>query len=279
MILTIITINRNNASGLEKTMQSVASQTCKEFEYVVVDGASTDGSVEVIKGIAEAFGDRIKWVSEPDKGIYNAMNKGIGMATGEYLQFLNSGDILFSARVVEKMFGSLEQNLYPSMLYGNELRARKRGILRDKGFAGRDIYFFDLYHSGMNHSPVYIKKDLFERYGLYDEDLKIVSDWKWFLQSIVFQGEKPVYTDIDVTLFDSTGISRTNIELLYEERRKVLEDCVPPWVLKDYDYIGCPIEQIVRIKSHSWSYKIFWLFERCLFKYEKWKRVIKKSLL
>ena len=279
MILTIITINRNNAAGLEKTMQSVAGQTCKEFEYVVVDGASTDGSVEVIKGIAEAFGDRIKWVSEPDKGIYNAMNKGIGMATGEYLQFLNSGDILFSARVVEKMFGSLEQNLYPSMLYGNELRARKRGILRDKGFAGRDIYFFDLYHSGMNHSPVYIKKDLFERYGLYDEDLKIVSDWKWFLQSIVFQGEKPVYTDIDVTLFDSTGISRTNIELLYEERRKVLEDCVPPWVLKDYDYIGFPIEQIVRIKSHSWSYKIFWLFERCLFKYEKWKRVIKKSLL
>ena len=88
MILSIITINRNNAAGLEKTMRSVASQIGVDFEYVVIDGASTDGSVEVIRSMEASFGGRLKWISEPDKGIYNAMNKGIGMATGDYLQFL-----------------------------------------------------------------------------------------------------------------------------------------------------------------------------------------------
>ena len=89
--LTIITINRNNAAGLERTLRSVAGQSCRDFEYIVIDGASTDSSVEVIKGLAPVFGDRLKWVSEPDTGIYNAQNKGIRMASGQYLEFLNSG--------------------------------------------------------------------------------------------------------------------------------------------------------------------------------------------
>ena len=89
MTLSIITINRNNAQGLKKTMQSVVSQTSKDLEYIVVDGASTDESVEVIKHFAEQRD--IRWVSERDKGIYNAMNKGIGMAQGEYVMILNSG--------------------------------------------------------------------------------------------------------------------------------------------------------------------------------------------
>ena len=87
MTLSIITINRNNAQGLKKTMQSVVSQTNKDLEYIVVDGASTDESVEVIKHFAEQRD--IRWVSERDKGIYNAMNKGIGMAQGEYVMILN----------------------------------------------------------------------------------------------------------------------------------------------------------------------------------------------
>ena len=88
MILSIITINRNNATGLEKTMRSVAAQAGKDFEYIVVDGASTDESVEVIRRLEASFDGCLKWISEPDKGIYNAMNKGIGMASGDYLQIL-----------------------------------------------------------------------------------------------------------------------------------------------------------------------------------------------
>ncbi|MBQ7550846.1 MAG: glycosyltransferase [Bacteroidales bacterium] len=106
MKLSIITINRNNAAGLEKTMQSVAAQTFKEFEYIVVDGASTDESVEVIKKYEPQFA-HLKWVSEPDSGIYNAMNKGLCMASGEYIQILNSADCLAAYNVVEKMLVAL----------------------------------------------------------------------------------------------------------------------------------------------------------------------------
>ena len=236
MQLTIITINRNNAAGLEKTMQSVLSQTCTDYEYVVVDGASTDGSVAVIERLAPAFGDRLKWVSEPDKGIYNAMNKGIGMATGEYIQILNSGDSLVSQDVVEKMYAALEKSGHPSILYGNMLKDFPDGhVHRDKGFEGEDITLLGLYIGTLNHSPAYIRRSLFDKYGFYDESLKIDSDWKWYLQAIVFGEEKPVYADIDVTLFDMTGISETNTALTKAERRQTLQELVRPTVLAELE--------------------------------------------
>ena len=130
MKLSIITINRNNAAGLRKTMASVFSQTYKDFEYIVVDGASTDESVEVIKEFAQKFSspsrvksstrlncqwpsieqngvDRFTWISEPDTGIYNAMNKGIGMSVGEYSLMLNSGDYLAGEDVLERVIPEL----------------------------------------------------------------------------------------------------------------------------------------------------------------------------
>lgn len=99
--LTIITINLNNKAGLQTTIDSVIAQTYKDFEWIIIDGGSTDGSKELI----EKYTNYIKyWVSEPDKGIYNAMNKGIKVAEGEYLQFLNSGDSLFSNSVLSDIF-------------------------------------------------------------------------------------------------------------------------------------------------------------------------------
>ncbi|MBR6932356.1 MAG: glycosyltransferase [Bacteroidales bacterium] len=272
MVLTIITINRNNAAGLEKTMQSVLSQMRKDFEYVVVDGASTDGSVSVIERLAPAFGDCLKWVSEPDKGIYNAMNKGIGMARGEYIQILNSGDSLVSQEVVEKMYTALEKAGRPSILYGNMLKDFPDGhVHRDKGFAGEDITLLGMYIGTLNHSPAYIRRSLFDKYGPYDESLKIDSDWKWYLQAIVFGEEKPVYADIDVTLFDMTGISETNTALTKAERALVLKELIPPTVLADYDAWVPSIRQMRRIKRHPWAYKIVWFLERVLFKLEKRK--------
>ena len=273
MILTIITINRDNASGLEKTMQSVLCQNRKDFEYIVIDGASTDDSVNVVKRFSDQFGRRLKWISEPDKGIYNAMNKGIGMATGEYLQFLNSGDCLVADDVVERMIDALDKNSNPSILYGNMLKDRPGGkVFRDRSFAGRRITFLDFFKGTLNHSPAYIRKSLFDRYGLYDESLKIVSDWKWYLQAIIFGGERPVYSNIDVVLFDMTGISETNRDLNKEERNLVLNQLVNPSILADYEKWSFSIEQVKRLKRHPWAYKLFWFLERCLFKIEKWKK-------
>lgn len=270
MILSIITINRNNATGLEKTMRSVLSQSKTDFEYVVVDGASTDNSVEVIQRLAGEFGNRLKWISEPDKGIYNAMNKGIRMASGDYLEFLNSGDNLVADDVLEKVCTALEQKRYPTILYGNMLKNMPGGIIRrDKGLAGETVSFLDFYSGSLNHSSAFIRKELFGKYGFYDESLKVVSDWKWFLQAIIFGGEKPAYSDMDVSLFDMNGISETNRPLTQRERQGVLAEYVSPAILADYREWAPEIRKMKRIRRHPWAYRLVRLIERVLFKLEK----------
>ena len=271
MKLSIITINRNNAAGLEKTIRSVASQTFKEFEYIVVDGASTDGSVDVIKKLESEF-SHLKWVSEPDKGIYNAMNKGLRMATGEYVQILNSADCLATTDVTEKMIAAIENAGSPSILYGNMIKCYPDGRkVVDKSFAGREITMLDMYTGTLNHDPAYIRRELFEKYGYYDEKLKIVSDWKWFLQTIILGGEKPQYVDIDVTLFDMTGISENadSKKKINKERKSVLNELIPRAYLHDYELYSNDIYMMRRIHRHEWAYKIVWFIERSLFKLEK----------
>lgn len=277
MLLSIITINRNNAEGLRRTLQSVKSLEDCEIEHVIVDGASTDESVEVIREYANNKGAcplvDVIWVSEPDSGIYNAMNKGIAMAHGDYIQILNSGDCLASNDVVRRMTKRLAEEGSPSILYGNMIKVfPDEHTMRDRCFAGREITFLGFYSGTLNHSPAYIKRSLFDKYGKYDETYRIVSDWTWYMEAIIFGEEKPVYADVDVTLFDMTGISETNTELTKKERRDYLEKRINSKMLKDYDEWAFPISQIRRLKRYGWAYKLFWLLERCLFKFEKWTR-------
>ena len=271
MRLSIVTINRNNADGLEKTMQSVASQSYKDFEYLVIDGASTDGSVEVIKKMESQFA-HLKWISEPDKGIYNAMNKGIRMASGEYVQILNSADCLAAENVIERMLSELDKAGNPMIYYGNMVKCYPDGRrIVDKCFAGREITMLGMYSGTLNHDPAYIRRDLFDKYGYYDENLKIVSDWKWYLKAIVLGGEKPQYVDMDVTLFDMTGISENidNKQRIKDERNKVLEELVPASFLHDYKRYSDDVYLMRRIRRYPWAYKLVWFIERCLFKLEK----------
>ncbi len=271
MRLSIITINRNNATGLGKTMQSVAAQTFKEYEYIVVDGDSTDESVKVIRSHEAEFA-HLKWVSEPDLGIYNAMNKGIRMASGDYIQILNSGDRLAASDVTERMLAALEEKDNPTILYGNMVKCfpDKRPRV-DKGMKGETITMYHFYTGTLNHDPTYIRRDLFEKYGYYDDSLKIVSDWKWFMQAIVIGGEKPKYVDINVTLFDMTGVSENNVTLVKEEREQVLRQTFPEAVLADYERYGDTIDRCRRLKRHPWAWKLTCFFERVLFKLEKRK--------
>ena len=274
MKLSIVTINRNNAAGLEKTLLSVANQTFKEIEYIVVDGASTDNSVEVVKKLESSF-HHLKWVSEPDSGIYNAMNKGLRMALGDYIQILNSGDCLAADDVTERMLKAVVSEGEPSILYGNMVKCFPDGHrLVDKCFAGQEITMLGMYTGTLNHDPAYIRRDLFEKYGYYDENMKIVSDWKWYLQVIILGGEKPKYVDMNVTLFDMTGISENggqNRSLIDQEKRSVLNQLIAPPILHDYDNYASDIYLMRRIKRHRLAYKLVWFVERVMFKIEKRK--------
>ena len=148
-------------------------------------------------------------------------------------------------------------------------------ILRDRCFAGREISFLGFYTGTLNHSPAYIRRNLFEKYGRYDENLRIVSDWKWYLQAIILGEESPFYVNIDVTLFDMTGISETNKALDKAERKRTLNELIPSSILADYDSWSFSIGQMKRLKRHPWAYRIVRFLERVLFKIEK--RRIRKS--
>lgn len=262
MRLSIITINYNNVQGLRKTLDSILSQSNQEFEHIIVDGASTDGSKDLLE--AYTF-PHTQWASEPDKGIYNAMNKGIRMATGDYIQILNSGDILASNNVVEDMYNHLAQHPKVDILYGNMIKMGADGHVIGK--SGEIEYsVLQFYHGTLNHDCAYIRRELFNdaHFGLYDEELKIVSDWKWYTEVIAFGGIRPTYVNVDMTIFDGSGISETNLKLREDERRRVLEHIFPPALLMDYDRHALDMIQMDNLRRHPWAYKLVWTLERVL---------------
>ena len=292
MKLSIITINYNNAEGLRKTLASVAAQTYRDIEHIIVDGGSTDGSVDIIRDYesdnhSSVHPLTIVWSSKKDKGIYNGMNIGIQRATGDYIQILNSGDLLAAPDVTERMMAALEAqndemsrtdvlneplslNDEVAILYGNMIKkdyttGKIIGKSREVEYSLRQYY-----SSTMNHDCCFIRRDIYEKYGLYDENLKIVSDWKWFLQAIGLGHVKPIYVDIDVTIFDASGISEMNLKLRNQERRQVLEELLPPAILADYDAHAFEIEQVNRLRRRH-LYGLVYFIDRVLFKLEKWK--------
>ena len=280
MNLSIITINYNNAQGLIKTFNSVLTQTYTQFEHVIVDGASTDNAIEIIQQYekdATARGIKVVWISEKDKGIYNAMNKGIRMASGEYMQILNSGDCLAADTVVADMFAALKVNECPEILYGNMLKTVDwKTYQRDNCGANSDYTpnsFLYFYKGTLNHDCAYIKRSLFEKFGYYNEKMKICSDWEWYVRAIVFGNISPIYVNIDVTIFDMNGVSESagkNKHIIQRERSEYLASAFPNAVINDYNNYSFVLLQYQRLKKyHLWSFVRF--MERVLFKLEKWR--------
>lgn len=220
---SIITINYNNSQGLKQTIESVVSQSFSDYEYIVIDGGSKDGSKDVI----EDFADRIAyWVSEPDSGIYNAMNKGVSKASGEYCLFLNSGDVLHSNNVLEQIAAV---GLDTDLLIG-KVRYLNTGQLSSLPDVLTMKHF---YSRSLPHPSTFMKRTIFESLH-YDESFRIVSDWKLFIEVVIMRNASYAFSDVVVTDFDTTGISATNKRLVDAERRKVLETMFPQRVLEDY---------------------------------------------
>lgn len=227
--ISIITVNLNNLEGLQRTMESVFEQSWQEFEYIVIDGGSTDGSKEYIENNSEKIDF---WISEPDKGIYNAMNKAIGVAKGEYLFFLNSGDWLYDKNILKTVTYNL---IGCDVLYGNMIKVFSDGRkVLDKGVNGKEITLKTFVEGTINHSSSLIKRNLFKKHGLYDENLKIVSDWKFFLITLGFNNCKVLYLNSTISFFDMTGISNSNFELRVRERLQVLQEIIPDPIYTDY---------------------------------------------
>lgn len=236
--LSIITINLNNRDGLQKTMESVSSQSYHDYEYIIIDGASTDGSVDVVSDekIHNYFirnGIGYKWISEKDNGIYNAMNKGICMANGEYLLFLNSGDYLVDKDVLSKVFN-------------NDLRAdiicarcdvSKNGQVVWTSPYLQSVTLQTLYFIGIPHQSTFIKKSLFEVFGEYDESYKYNADIAFWYKTIIFGGVSIQGVNIITTNYNLEGLSSisSGSEDITNENRIIQSQGCLPRILPDYE--------------------------------------------
>lgn len=213
MRLSIVTINYNNAAGLRKTMESVLTQTYRDFEYIVIDGASTDGSVDVIKELELKHNPSLQggggvgsftWLSEPDTGIYNAMNKGLKMAHSEYTLMLNSGDFLLNEHVIERIIPELHSE---DIIQGNIIKEYQEKTIRYRGYGRSDISFLDVMEAHFPHQAMFIKLSTMEKYGFYDESYKKAADSYFMITALGFGNASFRYVDIDVSNFDVHGIS------------------------------------------------------------------------
>lgn len=263
MNISIITINYNNAEGLESTIRSVIGQKNIDYEYIIIDGGSTDGSV----GVIEKHKANIDyWISEKDRGIYHAMNKGVAQAHGEYCIFLNSGDTFYDECVLERLANN---NVVEDIVVGK--------ILSDKGQAifnppQRPLSLYYLYSGTVPHQSSFIKTDLLRQYP-YDEKLKIVSDWKFFVQAIVLHNCSVRYIDEIIARFDTNGVSTTNPDKMWKEKELVLAELFPPRVLADYQHMKaseCLTQTLTPLLRQHYSIdKILYRIGKFLLKFVK----------
>ena len=223
MKISIITVCKNAENAIERTMLSVVSQNCfkENIEYVVIDGASTDKTFEIIQQYSKTY--PTKWISEPDSGIYNAMNKGIKMASGEYLLFLNAGDYLVHYNVIKSLMNLFEGKEF-DMIYGNVFSVDPISEqYRIKAVKQPDALFF--FYDSLPHQAVFYKRTLFDKFGSYDETFKILAD-NVFNKKIVCDKHISVkHIDHIISVFLGDGISSTDKSLNSKERKIFQEQC------------------------------------------------------
>lgn len=231
MKFSIITVNFNHRDGLRKTIESVINQTFSDYEYIIIDGGSDDGSEEVIKD----YSDKITyWVSERDKGIYNGMNKGIVKAHGTYVNFMNSGDIFYSKDTLEKVSCLMDDS---DFIVGKDYNQDPNTGEVFTTILPTRISMAAFYMWTLPHQSAFIRRSLFDN-SLYDESLRIVADWKFYLDMIVYEGKTVQLLDLPVCNREQEGVSISQASKTVEERLKVLSTLIPPGIYKDYETLA-----------------------------------------
>ena len=225
MKFSIITVCYNDKEGLQKTIKSVVKQSSVNYEYIIIDGGSTDGSVDVIK----KFSSKINyWISEPDKGVYSAMNKGINVAKGEYTIFMNAGDTFYSNNILEKVDNL---NLHCDLAVGNASMTRAGKECSVVSPPQEITLGFWIYHSVI-HQAAFMRTSMLKE-KMYDETFEIVSDWKYMLEEYITREYNYQPIPFIICCFDTTGISSDKIKRM-NERDRVLKELFPPMLYAEY---------------------------------------------
>lgn len=231
MKYSIITINFNNKEGLRKTIESVIHQTFRDFEFIVIDGGSTDGSVDVIKEYSAQIN---YWVSEPDGGIYQGMNKGIRKATGDYLNFMNSGDCFYSNDILQRVS---DYKYDTDIITGRDYHYSEEKKMGHASIQPIRVSMITFFTSTIDHQSSFIKRELF-RGSYYREDLRLVSDWVFFLEKVVIEGKHIQFIPDIISFREVGGITWDQYDKNLAERDTYIHQLMPTGIYKDYSTLA-----------------------------------------
>ena len=284
MKLSIITINYNNLSGLRKTVESVFAQTCRDFEYIIIDGASTDGSKEYLDSIKvnnvadkantdnklQITNYKLQIISEPDTGIYNAMNKGIRVSHGDYLLMLNSGDYLVDSNVIARIIPELDGT---DIIQGNTICTRNGKTFVNRGYGKSDINYIDVQKGYFLHQASFCKRTLFEQYGYFDESYKIAGDTVFYIRCLGKGNATFKYVNQTIAYYEGGGVSDgknaywIKQRALEQKRLSKEEFSIRQWnTCIEYDKKGRLYDKLHR---HKWAWSIMMLMSKIINRMEK----------
>lgn len=251
--LTIITINYNNNVGLLKTIESIINQTWTDFEFIIIDGGSTDESLSTIKKYDRYIN---YWVSEKDKGVYDAMNKGIQLAKGTFVNFMNSGDYYFSNTVLEEIHHKFKNDV--GILYGDSFYFNEAGYDRIEKTPSK-LTFSHFVNSGINHQASFIKRDLFFKHFMYNTEYKISSDWEFFIYVLCKKNESYEHLQKTICYYDFSGISAIpeNLHIYHRERDIIIKKHFSLFY-EDFVYYNTVIDRRIRKVYRIKNNEILW---------------------
>jgi len=222
--LSIITINYNNAIGLEKTILSILNQTDADLDFIVIDGNSSDDS----KSVINKYQNKITyWVSEPDNGIYHAMNKGIEASKSDYLLFMNSGDVLLDDK---NILNTCMEKLYEDIVAFDCFLEKENKIVGRRTHIENPTLFYVFRH-GFKHQSTFIKRSLFENLGLYNEHYKIAGDYEFWIRCFLQPTTRSKNYTIPIAIFQLDGISQNGG---WGKEHKQIEQELLPHLIIDF---------------------------------------------
>ena len=261
MKISVITVCRNAENTVEETILSVVNQAYDSIEYIIIDGASTDNTVNIV----EKYRDKISYfISEPDSGIYNAMNKGIKVATGDILYFLNANDSLYDNYVLENIVKIYEKNKNIDIVFGDVLfvdKEKNKSWIRKYNY--RDKLFF--IRDNLCHQVIFYRKKVFYNCGFYDENYKIIADYDFNVRAFIVNGHKSKYIKIPIAKFERGGLSTSKDEslnqILISESRKIQDFYFSKFDIKMsnilYRFFGSIVKNLlfrpILVKIFGWN--------------------------
>jgi glycosyltransferase involved in cell wall biosynthesis len=234
MKITVITINYNNKAGLEKTLISVYKQTNKDFEYIVIDGDSSDGCKKIIE---DHQNEIAYWVSEKDNGIYHAMNKGIKEATGDFLIFMNSGDVFYNETIIDSLVNQL--NSTDEIVYGDVLLRNEKNNTDRIQTHPEKLNFSYFYNQTICQQACVIKRSLFDSIFYFNENYRISSDWEFLIYAIYIEKVRIRKINMLISIFDTSGVSGDSDfqKIATKEREQTINKHFPLFK-EDFELLG-----------------------------------------